>query len=926
MKKIIALNKWVYYFAEEGSEGRASDKNLLGGKGANLAEMGYLGLPIPPGFTITTEVCTEYFKNDGAYPAGMMEQVKANLQRLEQQIGKNFGDINDPLLVSVRSGARKSMPGMMDTVLNVGLTSKTIKGLIDKTGNPRFAWDCYRRLIMMYADVVMEKAAGIEPEEGKSIRQLLEEKMDEVKHAKGVKNDTELDADDWEKLASDFKEIILKTLNKPFPDDPMEQLYGAIGAVFQSWNGKRAVSYRKIEGIPHDWGTAVNVQAMVFGNMGTNSATGVAFTRNPGDGENRYLGEWLPDAQGEDVVAGIRTPNPISEYMRSKSGSQLPSLEAAMPKIYRDLRKIKTVLEEHFGNMQDIEFTIQDGKLYMLQTRDGKRNGPAAIKIAIDMFSENLIPISEALMRVTTDQLDELLHDMVDPEAEKTATIIGKGLAAGPGGATGIIVFTADEAEAMAKAGHKVILVREETSPEDVHGMKPAQGILTARGGMTSHAALVARGWGKCCIVGCGDIQINLDTRQMTVKSGDKTLTFKQGDWITLNGTKGIVYADQLNMIKPNLEENDTFRFFLSLTNTIRRLGIRTNADTPADVRRAIGFGAEGIGLFRVEHTVYNELKPMVLLAMQKLILSDDPEEKEAALKEFGKYLKEDVSDTLRVLNGLPLTIRLMDPPLHEFLPISEKNVQMLEKAMDISRKQIDKKRAELHEQNPMMGNRGVRLGIMQPEITKMQCLSIFEAAAELQLKGIKTRPEVMVPLIVDANEFIHQAKIIREVAAEVEARYGLKLDYLVGTMIETPRAAITAGVIAKYVDFMSFGTNDLTQMTYGFSRDDVAPIVLKYIQDGILKFDPFQSIDEDGVGVLIKWTVDQARATNPNIKIGICGEQGGDPQSIAFLNSVGLDYVSMSPFRVPIARLAAAQSEIARQEAVAAELEAAGN
>lgn len=898
--------KYVYLFGGKKADGKADMKELLGGKGANLAEMCNLKIPVPAGFTITTEVCTYYYKNNKKYPTELKKQVETALAEVEKIMGMKFGDAKNPLLVSVRSGARSSMPGMMETVLNVGLCSKTIPGLIKKTNNPRFVYDAYRRLIMMYSDVVMEKAAGIEPEEGQGIRTQLDKMLEEVKHKKGYKSDADLTTEDLMDLCEKFKKKVKDVLKKEFPDDAKEQLWGGIGAVFASWNGKRAVSYRRIEGIPDDWGTAVNVQAMVFGNMGDTSATGVAFTRNPATGENVFYGEWLPNAQGEDVVAGIRTPNPLNEATKNEHNKHLPSLEKAMPSVYKELLKIRTTLEKHYKDMQDIEFTIQEGRLWMLQCRVGKRTGTAALNMAMDMLKEKLITESQAVLRVSPAQLDELLHPIVDPAAEKNATILAKGLPAGPGGACGEIVFTANDAVLEAKKGKKVILVREETNPEDVEGMRAAVGILTARGGMTSHAALVARGWGKCCIVGCGAIKI--DVKKGVMEIGEKS--FKKGDFLTLNGTKGYVYEGKLKMADSS--ENPRFVSFMKLVDKFRTLNVRTNADTPEDASKALEFGAEGIGLFRTEHMFYGKNSEEPLFRLRKMIISKTKEERIKALNELFPYVKKDIKNTLAVMKGLPVTIRLLDPPLHEFVPNKEDERKKLAKSLGISFEEFEKRAEALHEINPMMGHRGVRLGISYPEITEMQIRAILEAAAELINEKKKVAVEVMIPVVCTKAELDHQKLIFDAVYAEVLKKYKLKkLDVLFGTMIEIPRAALTAGKLAETAEFFSFGTNDLTQMGFGFSRDDFGSFLPDYLDNKILPKDPFQTLDQEGIGELIQFGIERGRKTRQNLKVGICGEHGGDPASVEFCHKAGFNYVSCSPYRVPVARLAAAQAAI---------------
>ncbi len=902
----MTKQKFVYQFGGGKAEGRADMKELLGGKGANLAEMANLGVPVPAGFTITTEMCTYYYQNKKKYPPELVKDVNAAMAKVESIMGAKFGDPKNPLLVSVRSGARSSMPGMMETVLNIGLTSKTIKGLAAKTGNERFVYDAYRRLIMMYSDVVMEKAAGIEPEEGKGIRQQLEQEMAKMKKAKGYTQDTELTTEDLKKLVAIFKVKVKEVLGKAFPDDAQKQLWGGIGAVFQSWNGKRAIAYRRIEGIPDEWGTAVNVQAMVFGNMGDNSATGVAFTRNPATGDNKFYGEWLVNAQGEDVVAGIRTPAPLNEATKSEQNKHLGSLEKIMPKTYKELDAIRKNLEKHYRDMLDIEFTIQEGRLWMLQCRVGKRTGTAALNMAMDMFKEKLIDEKEAVMRLTPAQLDELLHPIVDPAAEKKATPIAKGLPAGPGGACGQIVFTANDAVARAKTGEKVLLVREETNPEDVEGMRAAQGILTARGGMTSHAALVARGWGKCCIVGCGALHI--DAKKKTMKVDGKE--YKEGDFLTLNGTKGYVYAGELPMM--SAAENPRFVHFMKLVDKQRRLKVRTNADTPEDAKKALEFGAEGIGLFRTEHMFYGKNSEAPLFCLRKMIISKTEEERRKALNELYPYVKKDIKATLEVMSGLPVTIRLLDPPLHEFVPQEADKRAELAKSLGIDSAELSKRAEGLHETNPMMGHRGVRLGITYPEITEMQVRAILEATVELIKAGKKVLPEIMVPVVSVAKELDNQKLLVEKVYKEVCAKYKVKgIKFMYGTMIEIPRAALTAGKIAETAEFFSYGTNDLTQMGFGFSRDDIGGFVPDYVGKKILPADPFNILDQEGIGELIKIGIERGRATRPNLKVGICGEHGGEPSSVAFCHRVGMDYVSCSPYRVPIARLAAAQAAI---------------
>ena len=898
--------KFVYSFGMGKAEGNAGMKNLLGGKGANLAEMCKIGIPVPSGFTITTECCVEYFANHMKYPRVLKAQVEKALAKVEREMGLRFGDATNPLLLSCRSGARKSMPGMMETVLNIGLCSKTIPGLIEKTKNERFVYDAYRRLITMYSDVVMEKAEGVEPADGEGVRKQLEAIMDELKAKKKCKLDTDLNVEDLKFLCAEYKKCVKRALGKPFPDDAMEQLWGGVGAVFKSWNGKRAISYRNIEGIPDEWGTATNVQAMVFGNMGNGSATGVAFTRNPATGEHKFFGEWLVNAQGEDVVAGIRTPSPLNEATKGEQNRHIKSLEKVMPKLYKQLDAIEKKLERHYHDMQDIEFTIQEGKLYLLQTRVGKRTGTAALNMAMDMLAEKLIDQKTAVTRVAPSQLDELLHPIVDPAAEKKARIVTKGLPAGPGGAWGHAVFTAAEAVKWAKSGKNVILVREETNPEDVEGMRAAEGILTARGGMTSHAALVARGWGKCCIVGAGDMHVDARARKLT--AGGQT--FKEGDFITLNGTRGIVYAGKLDMI--DATENPRFVKFMKIVDQFRTLGVRANADTPEDARVARGFGAEGIGLFRTEHMFYGKGSDKPLFLLRKMILSATVEERRKALSELFAFVKGDIKATLEAMDGLPVTVRLLDPPLHEFVPQAVEKQKELARALGITVEAIRRRGEELHETNPMMGHRGVRLGITYPEVTEMQVRAVFEAAAELIKAGKPCKPEIMIPVTCDVNELKHQKAICRRIYAEVLHKTGLReIPHLYGTMIEIPRAALLADKMAEEAEFFSFGTNDLTQMTFGFSRDDIGGFIDEYIACKIIPADPFQTIDQAGVGQLIRTSVEKGRATRAGLKAGICGEQGGDPASVKFCFKAGLNYVSCSPYRVPIARLAAAQAAI---------------
>jgi len=894
--------KSVYYFGKNNSDGQADMKNLLGGKGANLAEMAKLGIPVPAGLTITTDVCTYYYNNDQIFPNNLEEELKEALQKVESDMGKKFGDLNDPLLLSVRSGARMSMPGMMETVLNVGLTSKTIPGIIKKTNNPRFVYDAYRRLIMMYSDVVMEKATGIEPKEGKGIRHQLEDILNKFKKSKGYNSDTDLSAEDWELISNHFKECIKTVLGVSFPDDPYEQLWGGIKAVFQSWNGKRAISYRKIENIPHEWGTAVNVQAMVFGNTGEKSATGVAFTRNPATGENSFYGEWLQNAQGEDVVAGTRTPHPLNEATKTSESKHLESLEAFLPEVYNSLNSIRKNLEKHYNDMQDIEFTIEEGKLWMLQTRTGKRTGGAAIQMAVDMVDEGMIDKKTAIMRVNPEQIDELLHPSLNSEEEEKSQLLTRGLPAGPGGGVGQVVFTADDAESWAKLGKTVILVREETSPEDVHGMHVAEAILTAKGGMTSHAALVARGWGKCCIVGCASININFDKKEMNI---DGEL-IKEGDWISMNGTIGSIYLGKVSLKSADPESNQSYRELMSWADEIRTLKVRTNAESPADAKQAIAFGAEGIGLCRTEHMFFD---PERIIEMRKMILAENKSDRRKAVMNLLPFQREDFKGILDAMAGKPVTIRLLDPPLHEFITLNNEQIESLARELNVKPQKIKDRIKTLHELNPMLGHRGCRLGIAYPEITEMQARAIFEATASLVKEGIKAMPEVMIPLVGSHSEYENQEKIVRDAADRVVNETGVDFKYLVGTMIELPRACLTADKIAQKAEFFSFGTNDLTQTTYGFSRDDIGGFLPDYLENNILDHDPFQSLDQDGVGQLVSMAVKKGRNIQKELKIGICGEHGGDPSSVEFCYKEGLDYVSCSPYRVPIARFAAAQS-----------------
>lgn len=904
--------KCVYFFGGGKADGNESMKNLLGGKGANLAEMAghpELRLPVPPGFTITTDVCTYFYNNKKTYPQTLKAQAQEALAKIEKLTGKKFGDEKNPLLVSVRSGARRSMPGMMETVLNVGLNEKTIKGIIAQSGDERFAYDAYRRLIMMYADVVMEKAGGVEVKAGKGIRKILDEKLDHIKKKQGYKTDTDLTVTELKDLVTDFKKTIKKVLGTSFPDDPWQQMWGGISAVFSSWNGKRAIEYRRIEKIPDEWGTAVNIQAMVFGNMGNDSCTGVAFTRNPGNGENRFYGEYLVNAQGEDVVAGTRTPAPVNEYSMNDQSKHFTSLEKLMPGLYKELYGYQKRLEKHYKDMQDIEFTVEKGKLYMLQCRVGKRNGVAAVRMATEMYAEKLINSNTAIMRVAPNQLVELLLPMLDPKVELVTKPIAKGLPAGPGGARGRVVFSSNDAVEWANKGEKVILVRDETSPEDVDGMHRSEAILTSKGGMTSHAALVARGWGKCCIVGCGDIEINNDTK--TFKANNGTI-IREGDWLSLNGTKGLVYEGSMALVATDLDKNISYKNLMKLVDKIKQIGVRTNAETPEDAAHGMKFGAEGIGLFRTEHMFYGEGGEKPLFLLRKMIISKTEAERRTALNELFKYVKKDIKNTLKVMKGFPVTIRLLDPPLHEFVPHDKEKLQKLSIELDISMNVLKRRVLSLNENNPMLGHRGVRLGVSYPEITEMQVRAILEATAEMLKAGQKAFPEIMVPVTCTVNELIHQKVIVDRVYKEVCKKMKMKkIPYLYGTMIETPRAAIRAGLMAKVADFFSYGTNDLTQMSFGFSRDDIGGFLPKYLDLKILPYDPFMTIDQDGVGELVQVGIKLGRKEKPNLKVGICGEHGGDADSVKFFHRLGMNYVSCSPFRVPIARLAAAQAAL---------------
>ena len=884
------MTRWVYTFGGGKAEGTADLKNLLGGKGANLAEMANLGLPVPPGFTVTTEVCTWYYSHGEVYPEDLKAQVASALDHISAITGRRLGDEADPLLVSVRSGARVSMPGMMDTVLNLGLNDRTVQGLARSSGDERFAYDSYRRFIQMYGDVVL----GVDHGE-------FEEQLEIYKDESGYVLDTDLTAEDWRTLIERYKEIVERHLGRPFPQDPAEQLWGAIGAVFGSWNSARAITYRRIHTIPESWGTAVNVQAMVFGNMGETSATGVAFTRDPSTGENALYGEFLVNAQGEDVVAGIRTPQNITEAARIAAGSNDPSLEQVMPEAFAAFRDICARLESHYRDMQDIEFTIERGKLWMLQTRSGKRTAKAALKVAVDMANEGLITREEAIARVDPASLDQLLHPTIDPSAEKT--VIAAGLPASPGAASGEIVFSSDEAERLKSAGHKVILVRIETSPEDIHGMHAAEGILTTRGGMTSHAAVVARGMGKPCVSGAGAVRVDYAAGKLT--AGGKVL--KAGDIVTLDGATGEVYAGALPMRKPDLSGD--FATIIAWADAVRRMKVRANAETPLDARTAREFGAEGIGLCRTEHMFFDEGR---IVAVREMILSDTEAGRRTALAKLLPMQRSDFVALFEIMAGLPVTIRLLDPPLHEFIPHTEEEIAEVAEAMGVSPALLKERADALHEFNPMLGHRGCRLAVSYPEIAEMQARAIFEAAVEAAAKtGKAVEPEVMVPLVGLKAELDLVKARIDAMAALVKQETGKDFAYKVGTMVELPRAALRAGEIAETAEFFSFGTNDLTQTTFGISRDDAASFLGAYQAHGILERDPFVTLDREGVGELVAIAAERGRKTRPDIKLGICGEHGGDPASIAFCETVGLDYVSCSPFRVPIARLAAAQAAL---------------
>ncbi|MCB0378129.1 MAG: pyruvate, phosphate dikinase [Bdellovibrionales bacterium] len=883
----MSHQKEVYFFSQGEAEGNASMKNTLGGKGANLAEMTSLGIPVPPGFTITTDVCSLFYKNGEKLPQELFGQVEEALARVEGKIGKKFGDAKNPLLVSVRSGGRASMPGMMDTILNLGLNDETVKGLADSSGNERFAWDSYRRFVQMYSNVVMGMNTS-----------FLEMTLEDMKADRGFEKDTELTADDLKQLVERFKEQILDTTAKSFPMDPKEQLWGAIEAVFSSWNNDRAITYRRLHSIPDEWGTAVNVQSMVFGNLGEDSGTGVAFTRDPSTGDQRFFGEYLMNAQGEDVVAGIRTPQPITK--EAAKGTGLPSLEEECPEAFKELVETYKKLENHYRDMQDIEFTIEKGQLWMLQTRTGKRTARAAVKIAMDMIDEGLINEQEAVLRVEPESLDQLLHPTLDPKSEKT--LIAKGLPASPGGVFGKVVFDSDEAVDWKAKGEKVILVRVETSPEDIEGMVAAEGILTSRGGMTSHAAVVARGMGKCCVAGCGDVQVNEHAKEFRANG----YVVKEGEIITLDGGSGEVFLGEVKTIPPQLD--GAFHRLMKIADKSRKLKVRTNADTAPDAKTAIEFGAEGIGLCRTEHMFF---APERIDWVRRMILAENLEERQRALSELLPMQREDFVQIFKVMEDRPVTIRLLDPPLHEFLPHNDEEAKELAERLDVPFSELRTKVKVLHEFNPMLGHRGCRLAITYPEIYQMQARAIAEAAAEIVSGGQKLVPEIMIPLVGEAKELKILRKQVMETVEKVQKERSVSYEFMVGTMIELPRAAVTADQIAEYADFFSFGTNDLTQTTLGLSRDDAGRFLNTYVSKGIYGTDPFVSLDQSGVGKLVKMGVDLGRGSKTNLKIGICGEHGGDPASIEFFAQAGMDYVSCSPFRVPIARLAAAQAAL---------------
>ena len=885
--------KYVYFFAANQSDGSAEMKNLIGGKGANLAEMCNIGVPVPPGFTLSTEVCTAYYDNDRNYPESLAAQVEEAIAKTEKELGKTFGDPNNPLLFSVRSGARVSMPGMMDTVLNLGINEEITEGLAKLSGNPRFAWDSFRRFVQMYGDVVLDmKPKNKEDEDPFEV--IIENK----KEQKGVELDTDLETEDLKELVQEFKDAIKEFTGHDFPEDPKEQLWGAVGAVFGSWMNDRAITYRALNNIPAEWGTAVNVQSMVYGNMGDDCSTGVAFTRDPATGQKIFYGEYLVNAQGEDVVAGIRTPQPINES--TKSDPSHTTLEELMPEPYGDLVDIYHKLEQHYTDMQDIEFTIQQGRLWMLQTRNGKRTAEAAVRIAVEMVEEGLIDKETAIKRVAPEQLDHLLHPMFDPNADKN--VIAKGLPASPGAATGKIVFHADDAEEWVEKGEDVLLVRIETSPEDIGGMHVAKGILTARGGMTSHAAVVARGMGTCCVAGCAAAEINYKEKTMTVNGQ----VFKEGDWISLDGSKGEVIEGKVPTIDPELSGN--FGTLMGWADDVRKLDVRTNADTPHDAEVARNFGAAGIGLCRTEHMFFEGDR---IKAVREMILSDDEAGRRKALDKLLPYQRDDFYGIFKAMHDLPVTVRTLDPPLHEFLPHDDDNQQVMADEMGITLDEVKAKVEALHEFNPMLGHRGCRLGITYPEITEMQARAIIEAACDLTKEGVNVFPEIMIPLIGTKAELKNQKTVVVETAEKVMKEKGVEVNYLVGTMIEIPRAALTADQVAEEAQFFSFGTNDLTQMSFGYSRDDAGTFLKEYTDKGILEDDPFQTLDQSGVGQLVQFGVERGRSTKPDLKVGICGEHGGDPRSVVFCHKIGMNYVSCSPYRVPIARLAAAQAQL---------------
>ncbi len=910
------MGRFVYFFGNGRADGSAEMRDLLGGKGANLAEMVRLGIPVPPGFTITTEVCRYFYESGGKFPEGLWDEVKEGIKRIEEIMGRGFGDKERPLLLSVRSGARVSMPGMMDTILNLGLNDETVEGLARLSGNERFAYDCYRRFINMYSDVVL----GLKPQSEREM-DPFEEALENYKKERGKKTDLDLDAEDMKELVRIYKAIVKERLGIDFPQDPWYQLEEAIKAVFKSWNNERAIVYRKIHGIPDTWGTACNVQAMVFGNLGDRSGTGVAFTRNPSTGENELFGEYLINAQGEDVVAGIRTPLPISR--KQKGDGDLPSLEETMPDVYRQLLEVREKLERHYKDMQDIEFTVEEGKLWLLQTRSGKRTALAAVRIAVDMVEEGLISEKEAIMRVEPDQLNQLLRPMFDPQekekAKREGRVLTRGLPAGPGAASGIVVFDAEAAMRLSREGKKVILVRVETSPEDIKGMSVSEGILTARGGMTSHAALVARQMGKVCVVGCEDLKI--DYSKGTIEVNGEVL--KEGDYISIDGYTGEVIKGEVKtipsdivrvLIEGSLKPEDSpiyqrFEKLMSWADKYRKLGIRTNADRPLQARQAVAFGAEGIGLCRTEHMFFEGDR---IVAMREMILAEDEEGRRRALSKLLPMQREDFKNIFLEMGERPVTIRTLDPPLHEFLPQTEKEMEEVAKEMGVPLEKLKKRVESLREMNPMLGHRGCRLGITYPEITEMQVRAIFEAACDVKKeRGIDVKPEVMIPLVGHVRELENQKAVVDRVAQEVFKEKGVSVDYKVGTMIEVPRGALTADEIAEVAHFFSFGTNDLTQTTYAISRDDVAKFLDVYLEKGIWDVDPFAKLDQNGVGLLIKIALEKGKGKNPQLKTGICGEHGGEPSSIKFCHKVGLDYVSCSPFRIPIAKLAAAQAAI---------------